>query len=61
MSVNEFNKMLFSNTISNQQSEVSQTDIPNDNNMGLLYGIVILMMLIGEIAFLLKKANKHNK
>ena len=61
LSVNEFNKMLFSNTISNQQSEVSQTDIPNDNNMGLLYGIVILMVLIGEVVFLLKKVNNRNK
>lgn len=61
LSVNEFEKILFSNTINNQQSEVSQTDIPNDNNMGLLYGIVILIMLIGEVSFLLKKANNRNK
>lgn len=60
LSVNEFNTMLFSNTISNQQSEVSQTDIPN-NNIGLLFGIVILIVLIGEISFLLKKANNRNK
>ena len=61
LSANEFNKMLFLNTINNQKSKVSQTDIPNDNNMGVLYGIVILMVLIGEVTFLLKKVNKHNK
>lgn len=61
LSANEFEKILFSNTINNQKSEISQTDIPNDNNMGLLYGIVILMMLIGEVSFLLKKTNNRNK
>lgn len=61
LSANEFEKILFSNTINNQKTDIEQPNIPNDDNMGLLYGIVILIVLIGEISFLLKKANNRNK